>query len=169
MDSRNLPFRSDILTNKQVLLNGQPLTTALFQTFPMNLFYSSKKQTINGHLLSHNTLSTIFLLLFFFYLEQSITTEVSSECFALKGKTMEWTLLQVPLESWNTSPDSFVNLPHKPKFLNTLLFYSLSYRSCQHRDGPNPTKWGPTASSSSNHCLSSRYYSSESHILKRQY
>lgn len=99
MDSRNLPFRSDILTNKQVLLNGQPLTTALFQTFPMNLFYSSKKQTINGHLLSHNTLSTIFLLLFFFYLEQSITTEVSSECFALKGKTMEWTLLQVPLES----------------------------------------------------------------------
>lgn len=99
MDSRNLPFRSDILTNKQVLLNGQPLTTALFQTFPMNLFYSSKKQTINGHLLSHNTLSTIFLLFIFFYLEQSITTEVSSECFALKGKTMEWTLLQVPLES----------------------------------------------------------------------
>lgn len=164
MDSRNLPFRSNILTNKQVLLDSQPLTKDIFHTFPINFYSSSKKQTISDHLLPHNTLSTIF----FFNLEQSITTEVSSE-FALKGKTTEWALLQVPLESWNTSPGYFINLPHKPKFLNTLLFYCLSYSSHQHREGPNPTKWGSTASSSSNDCLTSRHYSSESRILKRQH
>lgn len=86
MDSRNLPFRSDILTNKQVLLNGQPLTTALFQTFPMNLFYSSKKQTINGHLLSHNTLSTIFYYLFIFIWSKALLLKSAQNVLLLKAK-----------------------------------------------------------------------------------